>query len=259
MSEYLYRRTRHAAEDTKYYLVSAPRYQKWILREDIRYRMDDLFRQCTPDCGCEIAELEVAKEHVHVLRQFPSRYSSATVVGNLKNISETQIFNEVPKLSNHLMKEEFWKDGYSHCPVGDAITISVINRYTQYHRHKKHDGTQTFYRLPNDRTLQSSDIWMRLLLGSHRKLIPAITLNPYRKPVNISENDMAFSIDTPTGTKKNTKADSCTPSPYRDIGNILRKSVIGITTNKYMADIRVFTNSLTKTAQPTIETWAKVE
>lgn len=78
------KRTSHAVYDTKYHLVGAPKYRRWIVREDIRRRLDEVFRQIAEDFGFELVELEVAKEHVHVFLTFPPRYSIAKVVGIFK-------------------------------------------------------------------------------------------------------------------------------------------------------------------------------
>ncbi len=79
-------RTSHAVYDTKYHLVWAPKYRKWIVRADIRGRIAELFPQVAGDFGFEIDELEVAKDHVHVFLNFPPRYAIARVVGILKSI-----------------------------------------------------------------------------------------------------------------------------------------------------------------------------
>ena len=65
------KRTSHAVYDTKYYLVWAPKYRRWIVREDIRRRLEQVFRDIAEDFDFELVELEVAKEHVHVFLNFP--------------------------------------------------------------------------------------------------------------------------------------------------------------------------------------------
>lgn len=133
------KRTSHAVYDTKYHLVWAPKYQRWIVGVDIRRRVEEVFRQIGEDFGFELVELEVAKEHVHVFLNFPPRYSSAKVVGILKSISASQMFREYPELKKHLRKQEFWEDGYFVRTVGDAVKAAVVQRYFQYHRHEEHE------------------------------------------------------------------------------------------------------------------------
>ncbi len=120
--------------DTKYHLVRAPKYRKWIDREDIRRRVEELFRQIVEDCGVALDELEVAKDHVHIFLNFPSRYAIAKVVGILKSISASRVFKEFPELGEPLWKGEFWEDGYFVRTVGATVTAAVIRRYIRYHR-----------------------------------------------------------------------------------------------------------------------------
>ena len=65
------RRTAHAVYDTKYHLVWAPKYRKWIKREDIRGRVEEVFLQIAERHGFEIEEVKVAPDHVHVFLSFP--------------------------------------------------------------------------------------------------------------------------------------------------------------------------------------------
>ena len=136
------KRTSHAVYDTKYHLVWAPKYRRWITREDIRQRAAELFREIAEDFQFEIEEMEVAKEHVHLFLNFPPRYSISKVVGILKSISASQMFREYPELKKHLRKREFWEDGYFVRTVGDAVPAAVVQRYIRYHQHDEHEASQ---------------------------------------------------------------------------------------------------------------------
>lgn len=136
------KQTSHAVYDTKYHLVWAPKYRRWILWEDVRRPVEQVLRQVAEDFGFELVELEVAKEPVHVFLNFLPRYSIAKVVGILKSLSARQVFKEYPELKKHLRKQEFWEDGYVVRTVGDAVTAAVVPRYIQYHRHEEHEVEQ---------------------------------------------------------------------------------------------------------------------
>jgi putative transposase len=120
--------------------VWAPKYRKWIVREDIRQRAAELLREIADNFQFEIEEMEVAKDHVHLLLNFPPRYASAKVVGILKSISASELFKEFPELRRQLWGGEFWEDGYFVRTVGDQVTAEVVKRYLQYHRHDERDG-----------------------------------------------------------------------------------------------------------------------
>ena len=132
------KRTSHAVYDTKYHLVWAPKYRKWILRRDIRARIKEIFKEISSNHDFEIDTLEVAEDHVHIFLSFPPRHSISKVVGMLKSISASVIFQEHPEVKQELWGGEFWEDGYFVRTVGDKVTKEVIRKYIKYHReHEK--------------------------------------------------------------------------------------------------------------------------
>ena len=127
-------RTSHAVYDTKYHLVWAPKYRKWILRGDIKERVKSVFEEIARNHEFDIDTLEMDKDHVHIFLSFPPRYSIAKVVGMLKSISAKVIFKEHPEVKEELWGGEFWEDGYFVRTVGDKVTAEVIRKYIKYHR-----------------------------------------------------------------------------------------------------------------------------
>src|SRR5918992_1113995 len=75
------KRTSHAVYDTTYHLVWAPKYRRWIVRKDVRRRAAELFREIADDFEFEISEMEVSKDHVHILLSFPPIYSISSTGG----------------------------------------------------------------------------------------------------------------------------------------------------------------------------------
>ena len=124
------KRTSHAVYETKYHLVWAPKYRKGMLRGPLRERVEGLLREIAQDFGFEIDTLEVALDHVHIFLDFPPRYSIAKVVGILKSISASQVFEEFPQL----WARELWEDVYFARTVGDKVTAEVIRRYIRQHQ-----------------------------------------------------------------------------------------------------------------------------
>lgn len=131
------RRTSHAVYDAQYHLVWAPKYRKWILRGDVRECARKLFYQIAEDFDFDIEEMEIAEDHVHIFLSFPPRYSIAKVVGILKSISASRIFQEHPEVKKQLWGGEFWEDGYFARTVGDKVTSEVIKQYIRYHREEQ--------------------------------------------------------------------------------------------------------------------------
>ena len=136
------KRASHAVYDTKYHIVWAPKYRKWILRGDIRERVKRLFEEISENHEFEIDTLEVAEEHVHIFLSFPPRYSISRVVGMLKSISASVIFKEYPEVKKELWGGELWEDGYFARTVGDKVTAEIIKKYIEYHRKEEKTPNQ---------------------------------------------------------------------------------------------------------------------
>ncbi len=136
------KRTSHAVYDTKYHLVWAPKYRKWILRGEIQEFTEKIFREIADKHDFGIEALEVSKDHVHIFLSFPPRYSISRVVGMMKSISASEIFKEHPEVKKQLWGGEFWEDGYFARTVGDKVTAQVIKKYIEYHRKQKKTSRQ---------------------------------------------------------------------------------------------------------------------
>jgi putative transposase len=98
----------------------------------------EIFWEVAGHYGFEIEEMSVAPDHVHMFLSFPRRYSIARVVGMLKSISASEIFDKFPEVRKQLWGGEFWGDGYFARTVGDKITADLIKRYIKYHRDGVH-------------------------------------------------------------------------------------------------------------------------
>ena len=100
--------------------------------------MGEIFLEIAENHGFEIQEMRVAPDHVHLFLNFPPRYSIAQVVGMLKSISASEVFEEFPEVKKELWGGEFWEDGYFVRTVGDKVTADLIKRYIKYHHDETH-------------------------------------------------------------------------------------------------------------------------
>ena len=131
------RRASHAVYDTRYHLVWAPKYRKWILRGDLRAFVEAVFQEIATANDFEIEAMEIAEEHVHIFLGFPPRYSIAQVVQRFKGRSARKIFRMFPEVKEDLWGGEFWEDGYFVRTVGDKVTKDSIKKYIEYHKHSE--------------------------------------------------------------------------------------------------------------------------
>jgi putative transposase len=82
--------------------------------------------------------MRVAEDYIHIFLTFLPRYSIAHVVGLLKSISASEVFDEFPEVKKELWGGEFWEDGYFVRIVGDRVTADLIKRYIKYHYDEVH-------------------------------------------------------------------------------------------------------------------------
>ena len=132
----------HAVYDTRYHLVWAPKYRKWILKEKLRDAVKELFKEILKARDCEIEEMEIAEDHVHIFTSIPPKYSVGEMVRVLKSVSAKEIFLRHPEVKKELWGGEFWEDGYFVRTVGDKVTSETIKKYIKYHRHEEKTPTQ---------------------------------------------------------------------------------------------------------------------
>jgi putative transposase len=125
--------TSHAVYEAKYHLVWCPKYRKRVLVGEVGERVKQLFYRIAEQFDFEIDRCEVAEDHIHLLISFPPRYSIAKVVGIIKGISSSKVFEEYPKLKKKLWGGHLWEQGYFVRTVGEQITDGVIRRYIEKH------------------------------------------------------------------------------------------------------------------------------
>jgi putative transposase len=105
------RRASHCVYDTRYHLVWALKYRKWVLQGAVRERVRELFLEIAAHHGFEIEELEVDTDHVHVFLSVPPKYSIGQVVGLLKAVSAREIRAGFPEVPSSCVGESFGKMG----------------------------------------------------------------------------------------------------------------------------------------------------
>jgi putative transposase len=123
--------TSHAVYEAQYHMVWCPKYRKRVLVGDIKERVKELFYEIAQEFDFEIDKCEVAEDHVHILLSFPPRYSISRVVGIIKSISGSKIFDEFPKVKKKLWGGHLWEEGYFVRTVGEHVTDDVIRRYIE--------------------------------------------------------------------------------------------------------------------------------
>ncbi|MGL4991817.1 MAG: IS200/IS605 family transposase [Sarcina sp.] len=115
------------------HLIFVCKYRKELL---IRYgkEIKDILYDISEENDLNIIEMEVDKNHIHLLVQYPSTKSILEIVRLFKQISTYRIWrqnNNHSHLKKHFWKENtFWTDGYFACSIGQ-VSKEIIEKYIQ--------------------------------------------------------------------------------------------------------------------------------
>lgn len=126
------RRQAHCVFRCQYHIVWIPRYRYEILTKGVDKYLEiklEEIRKHYPEF--EYEELNIQKDHVHLLVSFPPKYSISQVVGILKQNTGKALkekFDFLKKL--YYGREGIWSVGYFVSTVG--LDEAMIRNYIKY-------------------------------------------------------------------------------------------------------------------------------
>ena len=118
------------------HLVWCPKYRRRALLGEVAIRLNELFNQACEVNDWEIIELNIQRDHVHLLIQTNPKESISEVVHRLKGGSSFIIRKEFPELEEFLWGDSFWCDGYFAESVGQT-NEKKIQEYIKNQNKKK--------------------------------------------------------------------------------------------------------------------------
>lgn len=113
------------------HLIFVCKYRKKLL---VKYgnEIKQILNDIAKEKDFEIIEMEVDKDHIHLLLKYPPTKSILDVVRLFKQISTYRLWrqnNNNIYLKKHFWSENtFWSDGYFACSVGN-ISKDIIQKY----------------------------------------------------------------------------------------------------------------------------------
>jgi len=124
-------------------MLWTPKYRYRVISGEIADEVSNSIRACSERLKCEIVELNVRIDHVHLLIMIPPKISVSDYAGTVKGRTAIRVFNkfrnlkEKPYWGNH-----FWSRGYCVDTVG--LDSEMIRKYVKYQEDKerKAEGIQ---------------------------------------------------------------------------------------------------------------------
>jgi len=130
MSNYLvsYKSLRHCVFSAKYHIVFCPKYRRSVLAPEIAERLKSILLETSTEIGCEILEMEVMPDHVHLLVEIPPPVGVTSFIGRIKGRSARILRAEFPVLRSKLSC--LWTRSYFCSTVGGA-PLEVVKQYVR--------------------------------------------------------------------------------------------------------------------------------
>ncbi len=121
----------HVIWHCEYHIVWVPKYRYRILKVKIAFELNKSIRVYSERLGCELVELNVQEDHVHLLVKVPPKVSIYKLMGTVKGKTALQIFRQFSYLKDRpYWGNHFWAKGYCVDTVG--VGAEMIRLYVKH-------------------------------------------------------------------------------------------------------------------------------
>ena len=119
----------HGVGQNAYHLVWKPKYAKDPFKFDlVRYDCEQFLYEIALKYHCDIIELKVMPDHVHLLVEVDPQFGIHRVVKQIKGRSSRLLRQEFPALKSRL--PSLWTNSYFVSTVGGA-PLEIIKQYIE--------------------------------------------------------------------------------------------------------------------------------
>lgn len=126
-----YKKISHVVYKCDYHIVWVPKYRLRILKGAIKELVEQDIRMLCEWKSCEVEELNVQEDHIHLLVSVPPKVSISKLMGTLKGKIAKKLFKSYPKLKKKpYWGNHFWARGYFVSTVG--LDEEMIKKYVKY-------------------------------------------------------------------------------------------------------------------------------
>ena len=125
-----------------YHIVWVPKYRFRILKEEIKEETTKYIKIFSEQQRCEVQELNIRIDHVHLLVMISPKISVSNYVGTVKRRTAIRVLNKFRKLKQKpYWGNHFWAKGYSVDTVG--LDEEMIRKYVKYQEDQEKKAEKT--------------------------------------------------------------------------------------------------------------------
>ena len=113
------------------HLILVVKYRKQLLKGDVGDFVKQKITKIAERSEFNIEEIEVVKDHIHILLTISPNISVASYVRRIKQSTTQSLWSRFKWFKKQFwVKKTFWSDGYFVCSVGNAAA-DTIRKYIQ--------------------------------------------------------------------------------------------------------------------------------
>lgn len=123
-----YKSNNNVVYSCKYHVVWCPKYRREVLKDGVDKRLKTILYEVANEVNAEIFELEIMKDHVHLLIEIDPQYGINKLVRRLKGYSSRVLRQEFPWLKSRI--PSLWTNSYFVSSVG-GTTLDAVKKYIE--------------------------------------------------------------------------------------------------------------------------------
>jgi putative transposase len=123
-----YKSNNNVVYSCKYHVGFCPKYRRHVLVDGIDKRLKEIIREVVSDTRCELVEMEVMLDHVHLLVEVDPQYGIHRFVKMAKGRSSRFLRKEYPALRSRL--PTLWTNSYL-CPTVGGAPLAIVKQYIE--------------------------------------------------------------------------------------------------------------------------------
>ena len=128
----------------QYHIVWVPKYRFRVLTGKVAEETENCIRAFSEQQGCEVVELKIQADHVHLQVLVAPKVSISGYVGTVKGRTAIRIFNRFRKLKEKpYWGNHFWARGYCVDTIG--LDSEMVRKYIKYQEAKERESEKPKY------------------------------------------------------------------------------------------------------------------
>ncbi len=136
----------HTIWHCQYHIVWVPKYRFKILTGKVASEVNRCIRAFTEQQKCEVVELNIQPDHIHLLVMIPPKIAVSSYVGTVKGRTAIRVLNQFKELKQRpYWGNHFWAKGFCVDTIG--LDAEMIRLYILHQEKKERQAEQNQFDL----------------------------------------------------------------------------------------------------------------